>query len=87
MGLGHSNKKTPPNNKFKNVFMLLQNAKFQLFVHLVKTLGFFPMCPGLFLMKFMMIVQFFSQNFCRDSRQVCRPSAEIADKFMLYFTK
>jgi hypothetical protein len=31
--------------------------------------------------------QFFSQNFRQDSRQVCRPSAEIADKLMLYFTK
>jgi hypothetical protein len=28
------------------------------------------------------LAQFFSQNFRRDSRQVCRPSAEIADKFV-----
>jgi hypothetical protein len=33
------------------------------------------------------LAQFFSQNFCQDSRQVCWPSAEIANKFMLYFTK
>jgi hypothetical protein len=33
------------------------------------------------------LAQFFSQNFRQDSRQVCRPSAEIADKLMLYFTK
>jgi hypothetical protein len=30
------------------------------------------------------LAQFFSQNFCRDSRQVCRPSAEIADKLVGY---
>jgi hypothetical protein len=28
------------------------------------------------------LAQFFSQNFHRDSRQVCRPSAKIADKFV-----
>jgi hypothetical protein len=33
------------------------------------------------------LAEFFSQNFHRDSRQVCRPSAKIADKLMLYFTK
>jgi hypothetical protein len=28
------------------------------------------------------IAQFFSPNFAQDSRQVCRPCAEIADKFV-----
>jgi hypothetical protein len=28
------------------------------------------------------LAEFFSQNFRRDSRQVCRPSAKIADKFV-----
>jgi hypothetical protein len=28
------------------------------------------------------LAQFFSQNFRQDSRQVCRPSVEIADKFV-----
>jgi hypothetical protein len=28
------------------------------------------------------LAEFFSQNFCQDSRQVCRPSAEPADKFV-----
>jgi hypothetical protein len=33
------------------------------------------------------IAQFFKQKSSRASRQVCRPGAEQADKFMLYFTK
>jgi hypothetical protein len=33
------------------------------------------------------LAQFFKQKSSRASGQVCRPSAEQADKFMLYFTK
>jgi hypothetical protein len=35
----------------------------------------------------MKIAQFFKQKSSRASRQVCRPGAEQADKFIYYFTK